>query len=582
MQRLLEFYNNLTIKRKFIGIILLTILLFSCVCLSGLQIVNQANQKLLSNTIASSLSVSALEIKGSLDEIEAISFQMITDSVIQEQLGKVKSLPDDMLIRSNAYKQLNTSIQNYNAQNSIIHYISLLGEGIYVDTYSVWDEKIPEGSRLKMRQRAIEAEGRLKWVYHDDAEILVFAVRSIRQIEPYSLDTLGVILINIQMKELIQQSTGFGNQFEERYYLLMDNEHVLYKTDEFPQGMEAELANLEENDYKIIKAGGNHYFAVMGTIPDYGWKYVQMVLYNDIYDAMTGSLYIFLLVMILGAGFSIILSYGLVNYFTIHISILIDKMQGFNRNNIQIPVCPYNYSNRKDELGMLHQKFDEMAADIISLIQNDYTNQILIKDARLKALEAQIDPHFLYNVLQSVSWSAKAIGDIRIPKIVDALGKMLRITLSPEDDIFTVKKETEFVLYYVTIQQFRFEGQLDFKMNIPEMIMDINIPKLTIQPLVENAIRYSMEEHEEVCYIEVIGQINETSIEIEVRNSGSAFEDNLLAKLESKQVEPGGFGIGLLNIQKRLQLFGGNAAYLQLKNVDNMAVACIHLPIHDS
>lgn len=577
IENMLRKYDDLSISTKFISVILLTLFIFGYVCLVGLQIVNRSNQELLYNTLATSLSYSAKEIKDAMDELDALSFNLIVDSTVQDQLAKLKDQPEDVKIRSEAYKQLNTVLQNFASQNSSISYISLTGTTMDVDTNTVWAEKISEDVREEMQSSAIEEAGRETWIYHQEAQNQLFLVRSVNRIKPHRLDTLGVVTINIDMQKLIEDS-GFDGKFGETYYQLTDGDNVLYRTENFPSELTEELSGLDEDEYKILGQGKDRYFTVTGTIPGYNWKYEHLILYNDMYRALRDSIFVYLIVVMAGAGVSILLCHGLVKRLTVHISTLIDKMQAFSQNNEKVPSAAYDYSRRKDELGMLHRKFDEMAEEIIFLIQNDYTNQLIMKDAQLKALEAQIDPHFLYNVLQSISWSAKEIGDQQIPRMVDALGKMLRTTLAPEDEEFTVGKEMEFVGYYMTIQQFRFESQLEFESDIPEEILPVKIPKLTIQPLVENAIRYAMEACEDVCYIEVSGEIMEEGIYITVRNSGSIFEPDLLNKLEMKQIKPNGFGIGLLNIKKRLNLFCGDEAYLKLENKEDRAAALIFIP----
>ncbi|MDL2302278.1 histidine kinase [Lachnospiraceae bacterium OttesenSCG-928-D06] len=578
MQRLISWYDNLTIKIKLRSIIFITLLMLGAASIAGLGIVNKSNQELLYNTLASSMSYSAMQIRNSMDEVESLSFQLITDAAIQEQLAAVKDQPDDMVVRSRAFRQLNTVLQNYLSQYGSLQYISLNGVALNVDTNTVWAEKLPEETRIQMQEEAIAAEGRARWFYQGTSQNSVLAVRSIRRIEPYWLDTLGVVVMSVQIEEMMQGSIDFGGKFGENYYLLTNDSQTLFCSEYFPEGLEDKLVLLEDGDYAILKSGNRRYFAIAGTIPDYGWRYVHLILYDDMYKAITESVLLYVLVILFGASLGLALCNRLVKRLVTHISALIGKMRDFSKDNTKQPISAYDYKNRNDEIGLLHQKFDEMASRIISLIQNEYTNQILMKDAQLKALEAQIDPHFLYNVLQSISWSAKEIGDEQIPKMVDALGKMLRTTLSKEDVEFTIEKEVDFVRNYMTIQQFRFEGGLDFKLEIPESMLQVRLPKLCIQPLVENAIRYARDEIDGMCYIEVIGEDQGEDITISVKNTGSAFDEQLLENLENSKVKPNGFGIGLLNIQKRLQLYGGEAAYLELINEDGMAVACIHLP----
>lgn len=132
---------------------------------------------------------------------------------------------------------------------------------------------------------------------------------------------------------------------------------------------------------------------------------------------------------------------------------LVDKMKQFGQDESTLPVSEEAYANRVDEAGILHRQFDQMTVEIQSLIQQNYVNEILTKDARLKALESQINPHFLYNALESVNWRAKAIGATDISEMVQALGDLLRATLSNKNEYFTVRHELHIVNDYITIQK---------------------------------------------------------------------------------------------------------------------------------
>ena len=142
--------------------------------------------------------------------------------------------------------------------------------------------------------------------------------------------------------------------------------------------------------------------------------------------------------------------------------------------------------------------------------------------------------------------------------MVEALGTLMRETLNTKDKTFTVRRELEIVKSYLTIQQIRFEDRLEYTKQIDDSIMDISLPHLTIQPLVENAINYAMEESTEVCHIQIEGTRSGDYVYIDVVNNDSQFEQDLLRKLDQGLVTPHGFGIGLLNIHKRIQLTYGS------------------------
>lgn len=204
------------------------------------------------------------------------------------------------------------------------------------------------------------------------------------------------------------------------------------------------------------------------------------------------------------------------------------------------------------------------------------------KQAEYLALQNQINPHFLYNTLESINWRAKAVNEEQISAMVEALGSMLRFTLVSQKQPVTLKHELSIVHNYITIQKIRFDDMLSYEEDIPEKFLTLPLPQLTIQPLVENAIHYAMENNDEECLIRIVCQEKRDYISIEIINNGSQFEDDLLDKLASGKISSKGFGIGLLNIQHRFQLTYGNEYGLFLYNLDeDHAVAQIRIPGED-
>ena len=200
-----------------------------------------------------------------------------------------------------------------------------------------------------------------------------------------------------------------------------------------------------------------------------------------------------------------------------------------------------------------------MAHQICDLIDKNYVSELLRKDAELETLEKQINPHFLYNTLESVNWRAKAIGETQISAMTEALGHLLHITLSKSTDIHTMKTELELVRYFMTIQ-------------------NALIPKLTIQPLIENAVHYGMESGDDVCHIRLAVTLQDKELCIRVSNTGSQFPDNFFEALQKKQYTARGFGIGLLNIDQRLRINFGQPYRIRFYNEDDWAIVEMHIP----
>lgn len=165
--------------------------------------------------------------------------------------------------------------------------------------------------------------------------------------------------------------------------------------------------------------------------------------------------------------------------------------------------------------------------------------------------------------------------------MVEALGNLLRKTLSHRSQKNTLQEELDIVRYYMTIMDLRFEDRLGYHIQASDTLLNAEIPTLTIQPLVENAANYALEEMTELCYIDIEAKWYPEEpfhYMILVRNTGTEFEEDLLEKLKKSLIRPKGLGIGLLNIEERLRLTFGDDFHFDFYNEGEYAVARIILP----
>lgn len=190
-----------------------------------------------------------------------------------------------------------------------------------------------------------------------------------------------------------------------------------------------------------------------------------------------------------------------------------------------------------------------------------------------------MNPHFLYNVLDSINWRARMAGLTDVSEIVGALARYLRESLNRSRKQITLREELELVDCYITIQKYRFEDRLQYTCDVPEALMGVEIPKLVIQPLVENAVKYAVETSiEDICEIVVRADVRDGLLVIDVMNTGSEMEEDLLLHLRSGKTQAHGFGIGLMNIDERMRLTFGPERGLVIFNADGYAVCRLTLP----
>ncbi|MGG4343960.1 cache domain-containing sensor histidine kinase [Paenibacillus lautus] len=242
----------------------------------------------------------------------------------------------------------------------------------------------------------------------------------------------------------------------------------------------------------------------------------------------------------------------------------------------------------EDEIGELGSGYNAMVKRIKVLIDDVYATQLKQKKAELKTLQAQISPHFLYNTLNTISWTAEKKGEKDIADMVYSLSQVFRLSLNDGKDFFTIHQEMELVRNYLFLQKSRFMDRFDFSIEIEAEVASFMIPKLILQPLAENAIIHGIEPMNGSGFITLRAYGLEDSVVLEVLDNGIGIPEAKLHKLTSglQRVENRSLearedelrtGFALLNIQERLRLFQ-TGAYLELDSKEGKGTrAVIHL-----
>lgn len=571
---------NLQLGTKIVGIILIVMLLMISSSIAGITMVLNSSNKLLYQALAGSLTYSAEDISRKISNIESMTSAIVSNSNIRKNLITLND--EESGIRTgNAENALETLLADYYStyKNNSISYINLYYPGGVVQSYEAQSSSVPEQVHKEVIAAANNVSGYPCAVTEYCNSYGLFLGRDSRRVEQMNFHRLGTVVVCVDMNRLIRSSTRSVLPSEETQYALLENGSEFYHSDGISSEQLKDINRQLRSDYGVVTVDSDRYFAVQGTIKNTSWDYICLIPYDRIFQTLSFTMLLALAIILVSVLITILLSRMLIRSVTEDFRRLVNKMKAFGKDESKAPDIGYDYSSRIDEIGVLHNQFDQMTIKIQDLIQQNYVNEILSKDARLKALENQINPHFLYNTLEAVNWRAKAIGEKDISSMVEALGTLLRETLSSGTRNFTLSHELEIVQCYLTIQRIRFEDRLTYSQEVEPGILDISLPHFTIQPLVENSVNYAMEKSTEVCHIRLEGARLDDTITIDVINNGSQFEANLLEKLENGLITPHGFGIGLLNIHKRIQLTYGTGYGLILFNRDEEhAVARILIP----
>lgn len=578
-----KFIRNLSLQKKIQSIAFICIFLMTAAAFLSLRLITVNYDRTLYRTAASSLSASSMGMHNCLETLNTMADLFLADSTIQSGLGILKD-SDQIQETSTAYRSVYASLTEYyfTFRKNHINYMGLYQDNFSVHTYIPFSRNVlPEEVENYLLEKARQAQGATVWAADYAEEYGLFLVKSIRRTEYLKLDEIGILVINVDLDGLVTEASGSGFLQTEASYLLFDNGTRIYGSSTVMDKMSSCDIECFPGHYGLTSHSGDNFFYVKSYIPGVEWDYICIIPYDNIMSSLhTGQVLCFL-VLLVSVTAALVLSSGLIHSITRHFDTLLQKFHNFGDGNQEPLSIDYDYKNRTDELGILHVQFDHMVDEVNQLIKTNYLNEILIKEAQFKALENQMNPHFLYNTLESINWRAKLMGAKDISSMAESLGALLRFTLDQTSKEVSLKRELESVQCYMTIQKYRYEERLDYRIQVPEDLMNCLVLKLSLQPLVENAIRYGLEENTEYCVIQIQAEADTHSqqLYIYIKNTGSSFEDHLLKKLETHEIEPHGFGIGLLNIRDRMQLTFGEPYGLELYNEEDLAVVRLIFPL---
>jgi two-component system, sensor histidine kinase YesM len=279
-------------------------------------------------------------------------------------------------------------------------------------------------------------------------------------------------------------------------------------------------------------------------------------------------------------AFSIVAAWSLSKSIYTPIKKLHDVTATITKNDLQVLVTGDNV----DEITELGMSFNIMIGKIRELLASKIKEQENLKKAELRVLQAQINPHFLYNTLDTIIWMAQSNKNEQVIEIVSALSKFFRISLSKGKDWITIGEEIERTRSYLTIQKIRYRDILDFNIDVDDRVTDNTILKLILQPLVENAIYHGIKNKRQGGTINIRAKLkNQNEVLIEVEDDGIGFTpeklDQLRVELEDDSGDirmESGFGIG--NVNNRIRLYYGKQYGLTVESEYNTGT-CVTLII---
>lgn len=371
----------------------------------------------------------------------------------------------------------------------------------------------------------------------------------------------GVLYLEVNYEELF---AGFDKIFQNDYGLCVydGQNHPVYQSGHFNGDNKRYLLSEQRllSEYKKVQKGEtSKYTIVSKSMGVRGWK---VLLYRpDQIVAEAGRNLIVITIGIIAACIliSMLASVVFSRLIVRDIERLQQNMKSVEEGDMTIRVT----SDAADEIGDLIRGFGSMIEKINHLIHEVYEGKLLQKQYEMRALQAQINPHFLYNSLSLINWKALEAGKEDISKLTLALSSFYRTSLNRGNNVLTMKQELENMKSYLEIQSCMHDDSFDVMLDIQEEILPYQTLNLLLQPLVENAIEHGIDLLEDrKGVIKITGRMDEEKIYLYVEDNGVGIEPELLASILEFKTR----GYGVRNVNERIKLFYGEEYKLQIES----------------
>jgi two-component system sensor histidine kinase YesM len=371
---------------------------------------------------------------------------------------------------------------------------------------------------------------------------------------------LGFIFIGVNKDTIRNQYLKNMYDDEHGIVILDKNDSPLltagkqfYDTDSAEYTFIKDRRIMSKPDSRVITSNGEELLLSYSQINN-EWKILYAVPLSALTKELNSIKFFVYLVIIICLLLSIPVMLILTHFLISPLKNLLMSMRRFQNGNFDEKV-EIKY---RDEIGQLSRGYNTMVANIKSLVDDVYVLRLKEQEAEWKALQSQINPHFLYNMLDTIFWEAERTGQERISEMVINLSRLFRLSLNRGSSLTTLSKEKELIRLYLTLQHMRFQERLEFKLDIPEELDQHVIIKLILQPFIENALIHGIEKKREGGKVTVSAARQQDMIEFIIVDSGSGMTKDKLEQITQVQarqdftsIDTDGYAIQ--NVIQRLQ-----------------------------
>ena len=592
-KRILKHYNSWKLGHK----LLCAFALASIIPLLLMQVyVFQVNRKQMTEKIdelmVSNLTQIAERVNLNMEVYTNLLYQIYKDDQVTECVSELSDIQESH--KAVAYNQIIKRLKQYRNSDAGIRCLSIV---------------CPDGTAVIYD---FETDSSLNTIWHNYSDM--------RQIPPYreSLDAPGMVLtdtMNFQGEEnaghffhiskrmfdfnnlekgsiatvimsvdqkILSSICGNGSKEDPSVNFILNKEQrvVSYPDEDFT----GNAINPQLNIQEFVNVSGylrNKNVALnQYEDADTGWifynAYDRDYMLKDLTRTQGTQLGITVLLLV----FALALIFYTVRNLDTSVKSVVSGMQEVKKGNLDVVVPVQSF----DEIGTIADNFNEMTVKVRELIQEVTEAEENQKNAEIRALEAQINPHFLYNTLDSINWMAIEKEEYEISKMIRNLGVILRYSVNKSNQIVTIRELADWLEKYISLQQMRFNDAFAYRLNIDEETYDRKVYKLLLQPFVENAIIHGFKEMESggLLQIDIMPAQHDPGIVIIIEDNGKGMPQDMLKCYNDREeaIKDEGRSIGLHNAFSRMNMYYGEKASWNVSSMEGMGtVITLRLPV---
>ncbi|GEM_PF-1334727 len=417
-------------------------------------------------------------------------------------------------------------------------------------------------------EKVKQKRGKALWVPGSRGTLLMF--KSL-----YELTTgvyVGTVILGVESKQIESIYTEI-NRLTSSGILILNEDNQLINSG----GIVPELSSFFlDNRFNLNSDSAtesfrwnksDYLYTVLATSSD-KWRIVQIISVAELTRGTSVIKYWTIHITIIALIAAFLLAAFLSKSITGNVRLLLQSMTSFTMDFSHKVIVP----KTRDEVGLLAEKFNLLTEKISELVHTVYKEKLLKQKAEYrtlqfeyKALQAQINPHFLYNTLESIYGLAKLKGEEQIGELIYLLGSLLRESIGKKGDIIPLREELDFIRKYLNIHQIIYEDKIEVRYELGETWMDCSVPKFILQPIVENAIKHGIEEKPGKGTIQIACRSEGETLLLEVTDNGIGMDEATIDKV----MNPGNYPdlpvkdkhtrVGIVSVHKRIGiLYGGD------------------------